>query len=85
MAKKTQKMEESLSLLLEMLPTWSHCRCVYLFVIGAFSVFADNPETTSLTAKNLKRHSYAFTVTARTAVGECGSTNITATLNSQST
>ncbi|XP_031143128.1 leukemia inhibitory factor receptor-like isoform X1 [Sander lucioperca] len=42
----------------------------------------DNPEATSLTARNLKIGSYKFTVKARTAVGECGATSITATLNS---
>ncbi|XP_078128379.1 oncostatin-M-specific receptor subunit beta-like isoform X2 [Sander vitreus] len=42
----------------------------------------DNPEATSLTARNLKIGSYIFTVKARTAVGECGTTSITATLNS---
>ncbi|XP_039634673.1 leukemia inhibitory factor receptor-like isoform X2 [Perca fluviatilis] len=41
----------------------------------------DNPEANSLTARNLKNGSYIFTVKARTAVGECGATSITATLN----
>ncbi|TDH01745.1 hypothetical protein EPR50_G00165790 [Perca flavescens] len=41
----------------------------------------NNPEATSLTARNLKNGSYIFTVKARTAVGECGATSITATLN----
>ncbi|MEQ2306726.1 hypothetical protein AMECASPLE_011241, partial [Ameca splendens] len=49
----------------------------------SFSVTSDNPEDTSLTAKNLKISSYTFTVVARTAVGECGNTSITATLNFQ--
>ncbi|XP_034752110.1 leukemia inhibitory factor receptor-like isoform X2 [Etheostoma cragini] len=42
----------------------------------------DNPEATRLTARNLKISSYTFTVKARTAVGECGDTSITVTLNS---
>ncbi|KAM7369393.1 hypothetical protein PAMP_013665 [Pampus punctatissimus] len=42
----------------------------------------DNPEATKLTAKNLKISSYTFKVMAKTAVGECGTTTITATLNS---
>ncbi|XP_032395120.1 leukemia inhibitory factor receptor [Etheostoma spectabile] len=47
-----------------------------------FNFSTDNPEATSLTARNLKISSYTFTVKARTAVGECGDTSITATLNS---
>ncbi|XP_038133429.1 oncostatin-M-specific receptor subunit beta-like [Cyprinodon tularosa] len=44
-------------------------------------VTTDNPEETSLMVKNLMISSYNFTVVARTAVGECGNTSITATLN----
>ncbi|KAM6892596.1 leukemia inhibitory factor receptor-like, partial [Xenentodon cancila] len=47
------------------------------------SVSTDNPEATSLTAKNLKIGSHTFTVAAQTAVGECGNATITATLNTQ--
>ncbi|XP_026154044.1 leukemia inhibitory factor receptor-like isoform X2 [Mastacembelus armatus] len=46
------------------------------------NVSTGNPEATSLTARNLKISSYTFTVKAQTAVGECGTTLITATLNS---
>nr|XP_057912083.1 leukemia inhibitory factor receptor-like [Doryrhamphus excisus] len=42
----------------------------------------DNPQATNLTARNLPISSYSFTVKAKTAVGECGVTHITATLNS---
>lgn len=41
----------------------------------------DNPEATSLTARNLKIASYDFTVRSLTVVGECGSTTLRATLN----
>ncbi|XP_041816362.1 leukemia inhibitory factor receptor-like [Chelmon rostratus] len=41
-----------------------------------------NPEATNLTARNLDISSYTFTVKAQTAVGECGTTFFTATLNS---
>ncbi|CAK6972518.1 leukemia inhibitory factor receptor-like [Scomber scombrus] len=43
----------------------------------------DDPEATSLTARNLQYTSYKFIVKAQTAFGECGDTTITATLNSQ--
>lgn len=43
-----------------------------------------NPEATNLTARNLDISSYTFTVKAQTAVGECGTTFFTATLNSLS-
>ncbi|XP_053196481.1 leukemia inhibitory factor receptor-like [Scomber japonicus] len=43
----------------------------------------DDPEATSLTARNLKYTSYKFMVKAQTAFGECGDTTITAILNSQ--
>ncbi|XP_044030554.1 leukemia inhibitory factor receptor-like isoform X2 [Siniperca chuatsi] len=46
------------------------------------NVSKDNPEATSLTARNLQISSYTFTVKAQTAVGECGTASITATLNS---
>ncbi|XP_069578066.1 oncostatin-M-specific receptor subunit beta-like [Brachyistius frenatus] len=49
-----------------------------------FSVSTDDPEATSLTATDLNITSYTFTVTAKTAVGECGNASITATLNSLS-
>ncbi|XP_054468606.1 leukemia inhibitory factor receptor-like [Anoplopoma fimbria] len=42
----------------------------------------DDPEATSLTARNLKISSYTFTVKALTSVGECGAALITVTLNS---
>ncbi|XP_070781233.1 leukemia inhibitory factor receptor-like [Enoplosus armatus] len=44
---------------------------------------SEDPEATSLTARNLKIGTYTFTVKARTALGECGTSSITATLNSQ--
>ncbi|XP_028273116.1 leukemia inhibitory factor receptor-like [Parambassis ranga] len=47
----------------------------------AFKESTDDPEATSLTARHLKITSYTFTVTALTAVGECGNTSISATLN----
>ncbi|XP_008298399.1 leukemia inhibitory factor receptor-like [Stegastes partitus] len=47
-----------------------------------FNVSTDDPEATSLTARNLKIASYKFTVAARTALGECGNTSIDTTLNS---
>lgn len=47
----------------------------------AINFSTDDPEATSLTARNLPISSYTFTVKAKTAVGECGSTFITATLN----
>ncbi|XP_073334429.1 oncostatin-M-specific receptor subunit beta-like [Pagrus major] len=40
-----------------------------------------NPEDTSLTARKLPINNYKFIVMAKTAVGECGTTNITVTLN----
>ncbi|KAM4719644.1 oncostatin-M-specific receptor subunit beta-like [Anableps anableps] len=49
-----------------------------------FSVTTDNPEHTRLTVGNLTRGSYIFTVVAQTAVGECGNTTITATINFES-
>ncbi|KAM4533181.1 leukemia inhibitory factor receptor-like [Fundulus diaphanus] len=49
-----------------------------------FSVTTDNPEDTSLTAKNLQNGFYTFKVAARTDVGECGDTTLTATINFQS-
>lgn len=45
---------------------------------------AVHPEATSLTATNLAVDSYTFTVKALTAVGECGTTVRSATLNSSS-
>ncbi|XP_071322498.1 leukemia inhibitory factor receptor-like [Trachinotus anak] len=48
-----------------------------------FNVSTGNPEATSLTAGNLMISSYSFTVKALTAVGECGTTSTTRTLNSQ--
>lgn len=45
------------------------------------NVTTDNPEATSLTARNLKIASYDFTVRSLTVVGECGSTTLRATLN----
>ncbi|XP_040013095.1 leukemia inhibitory factor receptor-like [Xiphias gladius] len=47
------------------------------------NVSTDNPEAITLRASHLKIGSYEFTVKARTAVGECGTTSLTATLNSQ--
>ncbi|XP_070845919.1 leukemia inhibitory factor receptor-like [Chaetodon trifascialis] len=46
------------------------------------NIVINNPEATNLTARNLNISSYTFTVKAQTAVGECGTTFITATLNS---
>ncbi|XP_042251445.1 leukemia inhibitory factor receptor-like isoform X1 [Thunnus maccoyii] len=46
------------------------------------NVSKEDPETTSLTARNLKISTYTFTVKAQTAVGECGTSFISATLNS---
>ncbi|KAM9841122.1 leukemia inhibitory factor receptor-like [Aulostomus maculatus] len=46
------------------------------------NVSTDNPEATSLMVRNLKTTSYTFTVKALTALGECGSSSFTATLNS---
>nr|XP_046231697.1 leukemia inhibitory factor receptor-like isoform X2 [Scatophagus argus] len=46
------------------------------------NVSTDKPEDTSLTARNLNFSSYLFQVKAQTAVGECGTTPITFTLNS---
>ncbi|XP_045897937.1 leukemia inhibitory factor receptor-like isoform X4 [Micropterus dolomieu] len=46
------------------------------------NVSEENPEATSLTARNLQISSYTFTVKALTAVGECGTTSITVTLKS---
>lgn len=45
-------------------------------------VVEENPEATSLTARNLQISSYTFKVTALTAVGLCGNTSITVTLKS---
>uniref|UniRef100_A0A3Q1G746 Leukemia inhibitory factor receptor-like n=1 Tax=Acanthochromis polyacanthus TaxID=80966 RepID=A0A3Q1G746_9TELE len=47
-----------------------------------FNVSTDDPEATSLTATNLEFTSYTFTVVARTALGECGNTSRSLTLNS---
>nr|XP_015798877.2 oncostatin-M-specific receptor subunit beta [Nothobranchius furzeri] len=47
-----------------------------------FNVSTDDPEATSLTARHLRGALYTFTVTAQTAVGECGDTSITSTLGS---
>lgn len=47
------------------------------------TVSTDDPHATSLTVRNLRKSSYSFTVTAVTAVGECGNATIAATLNSQ--
>ncbi|KAM7393346.1 hypothetical protein PAMA_008145 [Pampus argenteus] len=52
---------------------------------NVYSVSTDNPEATKLTARNLKIGTYTFKVMAKTAVGECGTTIIRATLNSPST
>ncbi|XP_026030347.1 uncharacterized protein LOC113026112 [Astatotilapia calliptera] len=41
----------------------------------------DDPEATSLTAKNLNISMYTFTVTASTAFGLCGNSSINVTLN----
>ncbi|XP_061836587.1 leukemia inhibitory factor receptor-like isoform X4 [Nerophis lumbriciformis] len=46
------------------------------------NISTDNPQATSLTARNLQISSYSFTLKARTAVGECGATHVTAILNS---
>ncbi|XP_068561579.1 oncostatin-M-specific receptor subunit beta-like [Cebidichthys violaceus] len=48
---------------------------------GVINVSTDDPEATSLTARNLRFSSYTFTVKAQTAVGECGAAFITVTLN----
>ncbi|XP_029372443.1 leukemia inhibitory factor receptor-like isoform X2 [Echeneis naucrates] len=48
-----------------------------------YNVTTGNPETTTLTIRNLKISSYMFTVKALTSVGECGTTSLHATLNSQ--
>ncbi|KAL7376479.1 hypothetical protein ABVT39_008881 [Epinephelus coioides] len=48
------------------------------------SFSTDDPAAISLTARGLKNGTYKFTVKAKTAVGECGDTAITSTLNSQS-
>ncbi|XP_057674845.1 leukemia inhibitory factor receptor-like [Corythoichthys intestinalis] len=45
-------------------------------------ISTDDPQATSLTAKNLQVSTYRFTVKANTSVGECGDTSITVTLNS---
>ncbi|KAF7646272.1 hypothetical protein LDENG_00190580, partial [Lucifuga dentata] len=47
-----------------------------------FSITTDNPEVTSLTARQLQISSYTFTVKALTSVGECGDTSIAVTMNS---
>ncbi|KAG7498824.1 hypothetical protein JOB18_021696 [Solea senegalensis] len=47
-----------------------------------FNVSTDNPDATSLTATDLEITTYTFTVKALTAVGECGTTSFTVTLNS---
>ncbi|XP_029940828.1 leukemia inhibitory factor receptor-like [Salarias fasciatus] len=47
------------------------------------TVSTSDPHATSLTVRNLRKSWYTFTVTAVTAVGECGNTSITATLSSQ--
>uniref|UniRef100_A0AAQ6IK65 Fibronectin type-III domain-containing protein n=1 Tax=Anabas testudineus TaxID=64144 RepID=A0AAQ6IK65_ANATE len=47
-----------------------------------FNVSTADPGATSLTAKNLKIGTYTFTVKALTALGECGTTQLSATLNS---
>ncbi|XP_061887351.1 leukemia inhibitory factor receptor-like isoform X2 [Entelurus aequoreus] len=46
------------------------------------NISTDNPQATSLTARNLQISSYSFTLKAKTAVGECGATHVTAILNS---
>ncbi|XP_019216895.1 leukemia inhibitory factor receptor [Oreochromis niloticus] len=46
-----------------------------------FNVSTDDPDATSLTAKNLNISTYTFTVTALTAVGLCGNTSIIVILN----
>ncbi|XP_055369588.1 leukemia inhibitory factor receptor-like isoform X2 [Betta splendens] len=48
----------------------------------SFSVTTANPEATSLTATNLRIDSYEFTLKALTAVGECGTTRRSTSLNS---
>lgn len=48
------------------------------------SLGSDLPGATSLRARDLKIGSYRFTVKAQTAVGECGTTSLTVTLNSLS-
>ncbi|XP_074545851.1 leukemia inhibitory factor receptor-like [Halichoeres trimaculatus] len=48
-----------------------------------FNVSTNDPEATSLTATNLKSGTYTFTVKAKTAVGECGASSVTATINTQ--
>ncbi|XP_072228647.1 oncostatin-M-specific receptor subunit beta-like [Leuresthes tenuis] len=49
-----------------------------------FSVITDDPEATSLRATNLKAPTYTFTVSARTALGECCGEDITVSLSSPS-
>ncbi|XP_039856239.1 leukemia inhibitory factor receptor-like isoform X1 [Simochromis diagramma] len=48
---------------------------------NVFNVSTDDPEATSLTAKNLNISMYTFTVTASTAFGLCGNSSINVTLN----
>ncbi|XP_023253580.1 leukemia inhibitory factor receptor-like [Seriola lalandi dorsalis] len=48
-----------------------------------FNVSTDSPEAISLTARNLMISSYRFTVKALTALGECGTKEFPASLNSQ--
>ncbi|KAM6975894.1 leukemia inhibitory factor receptor-like [Tautogolabrus adspersus] len=47
------------------------------------SVSTDDPKASSLTATNLNINTYTFTVKAKTAAGEEGTTSIIVTLNSQ--
>ncbi|XP_042074659.1 leukemia inhibitory factor receptor-like [Haplochromis burtoni] len=48
---------------------------------NVFNMSTDDPEATSLTAKNLNISMYTFTVTASTAFGLCGNSSINVTLN----
>ncbi|XP_068430321.1 leukemia inhibitory factor receptor-like [Clinocottus analis] len=57
-----------------------YCLDNYNNVVSNFS--SDDPEATSLTARNLQTRSYTFTVKAQTAAGEGGAASITVTLNS---
>ncbi|XP_071390046.1 leukemia inhibitory factor receptor-like isoform X2 [Centroberyx affinis] len=47
-----------------------------------FNISTDNPEATSLMARNLPISSYKFTVKALTSAGECGDTSFSLSMNS---
>ncbi|XP_030598760.1 leukemia inhibitory factor receptor-like isoform X1 [Archocentrus centrarchus] len=55
---------------------------LYYYDSGSiFNMSTENPEATRLTAKNLNISTYTFTLTAQTALGLCGNSSTSITLN----